>query len=59
MAGYDAVDRDRIERLRLESRVRMVARQVLYREHPRRATQRHVEEVVAIVMAQLRPRERP
>ena len=53
MAGSDPLDRSRIDRLRRESQVRTLARQMLYREHPRRATPQLVEQVVRYVMAQL------
>ena len=42
-----------IDRLRRESQVRSLARQLLYKEYPRRATPQLVEEVVRQVMAQL------
>jgi len=53
MAGIDPLDRARIDRLRLESRVRIIARRLLYRQYPRRATPQLVEEVVRQVMRQL------
>jgi hypothetical protein len=53
MAGADPLDRRKIDRLRLESQVRTLARQLLYREYPRRATPLLVEQVVRHVMAQL------
>ena len=53
MAGADPLDRPRIDRLRLESKVRTLARQGLYREYPRRATPQLVEQVVRHVMGQL------
>lgn len=53
MAGHDMLDRSRVDRLRVESRVRQLARQIVYREHPRRATPQLVEEVVRRVMQAL------
>ncbi len=53
MAGSDPLDRSRSDRLRRESQVRTLARQMLYREYPRRATPQLVEQVVRYVMAQL------
>lgn len=53
MAGADPLDRARIDRLRLESQVRTIARRLLYREYPRRATPQLVERVVRHVLAQL------
>lgn len=53
MAGADPLDRPRIDRLRLESQVRTMARRLLYRDYPRRATPQLVEQVVRHVMAQL------
>ena len=53
MAGSDPLDRPKIDRLRLESQVRTLARQQLYRGYPRRATPQLVEQVVRHVMAQL------
>ena len=53
MAGADPLDRARIDRLRRESQVRTLARQMLYRDYPRRATPQLVEQVVRYVMAQL------
>ena len=46
MAGADPLDRSRIDRLRLESQVRTLARRLLYRDYPRRATPQLVEQVV-------------
>ncbi len=57
MAGSDPLNRKRIDELRLESRVRSIARQLLYREHPRRATPRLLDEIVRRVMLQLGERE--
>jgi hypothetical protein len=53
VAGSDPLDRPKIDRLRRESQVRTLARQLLYREYPRRATPQLVEQVVRQVMAQL------
>ena len=53
MAGSDPLDRPKIDRLRRESQVRTLARQLLSREYPRRATPQLVEQVVRQVMAQL------
>jgi hypothetical protein len=53
VAGSDPLDRAKIDRLRRESQVRTLARQLLYREYPRRATPQLVEQVVRQVMAQL------
>ena len=53
MAGSDPLDRAKIDRLRRESQVRTLARQLLYREYPRRATPQLVEQVVRHVMAEL------
>ena len=53
MAGSDPLDRPKIDRLRLESQVRTLARQQLYRGYPRRATPQLDEQVVRHVMAQL------
>jgi hypothetical protein len=53
VAGADPLDRSRIDRLRLESQVRTIARRLLYRDYPRRATPQLVEQVVRQVMAQL------
>ena len=50
MAGADPLDRPKIDRLRRESQVRTLARQLLYREYPRRATPQLVEQVVRRVM---------
>ena len=57
MAGSDPLNRKRIDELRLESRVRSIARQLLYREHPRRATPRLLDEIVRRVMLQFGERE--
>ena len=46
LAGSDPLDRPKIDRLRRESQVRTLARQLLYREYPRRATPQLVEQVV-------------
>ena len=43
MAGADPLDRPKIDRLRRESQVRTLARQLLYREYPRRATPQLVD----------------
>jgi hypothetical protein len=53
VAGADPLDRPKINRLRRESQVRTMARQMLYREYPRRATPLLVEQVVRRVMEQL------
>jgi hypothetical protein len=53
VAGSDPLDRPKIDRLRRESQVRTRARQLLYRESPRRATPHLVEQLVRHVMAQL------
>jgi hypothetical protein len=53
VAGSDPLDRARIDRLRLESQVRTIARRLLYRDYPRRATPQLVEQVVRQVIAQL------
>ena len=53
MAGSDPLDRPKIDRLRRESQVRTLARQMLYREYPRRASAQLVEQVVRKVMEQL------
>ncbi|HEY3612690.1 MAG TPA: hypothetical protein VGK92_03245 [Gaiellales bacterium] len=53
MAGSDPLDRPKIDRLRHESQVRTLARRLLYREYPRRASPQLVEQVVRRVMEQL------
>ena len=53
MAGSDPLDRAKIDRLRRESQVRTLARRLLYRDYPRRATPQLVEQVVRHVMAEL------
>jgi len=53
VAGSDPLDRAKIDRLRRESKVRTLARQMLYREYPRRATPQLVEQVVRRVLEQL------
>jgi hypothetical protein len=53
VAGSDPLDRPKIDRLRQESQVRTLARRLLYKEHPRRATPQLVEQVVRRVMEQL------
>jgi hypothetical protein len=56
VAGSDPLDRPKINRLRQESQVRTLARQLLYKEYPRRATPQLVEQVVRIVIEQLERR---
>lgn len=50
MAGYDAIDRKKIDRLRLESRVRILVRRELYRRYPREASAAHVDRATRMVM---------
>ena len=50
MAGYDPIDRKKVDRLRLESRVRIQVRRELYRRFPREATPAHVDRATRIVM---------
>ena len=50
MAGYDAIDRKKIDRLRLESRVRILVRRELYRRYPREASPAHVDRATRMVM---------
>ena len=50
MAGYDPMDRKKIERLRLESRVRILVRRELYRRYPREASPAHVDRATRMVM---------
>jgi hypothetical protein len=57
VAGADPLDRPKIDRLRRESQVRTLARQLLYREYPRRATPQLVEQVVRRVMDELERRQ--
>ena len=53
MAGRDVLDRNRIDRIKLESRVRLLVRQQLYRDYPRQATPRLVDQAVRRVMQML------
>ena len=53
MAGADPLNRPRIDRLRLESKVRTLVRHAMYHEYPRRATPKLVEDAVRLVMTQI------
>jgi hypothetical protein len=57
VAGADPLDRPKIDRLRQESRVRSLARNLMYREYPRQASPQLVEQVVRRVMAELERRQ--